>query len=132
MSVDSVVSSARVSDVAAARLSRESCDYTVHYPPNKDIPMILTTPLAGLPALLFASFTVQAASPVWLIEKDDNLLFLSGTIHLLSQADYPLPKGFDSAYQYADILVFESDIGAMKRPAFRAAAGTKTDLSGRR
>ena len=72
--------------------------------------------LAGL--ALSVSLPVLAASPVWLIEKDGNRLFLGGTFHLLGESDYPLPQGFDGAYRHAEVLVFESDIGAMKQPAF--------------
>ena len=68
--------------------------------------------------LIFTSQFVLAASPVWLIEKNGNRLFLGGTFHLLSAKDYPLPVGFEGAYQHSEILVFESDIGAMQQPAF--------------
>lgn len=78
---------------------------------------------------LFSSLSVQAASPVWLIEKDDNLLFLGGTIHLLEADDYPLPKGFEGAYKHSDVLVFESDIGAMSQPAFGQQLAEKLTYS---
>ena len=68
--------------------------------------------------LLFTALPALAASPVWLVEKDGNRLFLGGTFHLLGANDYPLPAGFDGAYQYSEILVFESDVGAMQQPAF--------------
>lgn len=60
--------------------------------------------------------SVYAASPVWKVSKGDAHLFIGGTIHLLSAADYPLPAGFEDAYRQADQLVFETDLQQMKNP----------------
>ena len=65
-------------------------------------------------AFLFSGAThvVKAQSPVWEITKGDHKLYIGGTIHLLSQQDYPLPKAFDLAFENSDSLVFETDITA--------------------
>ena len=39
-----------------------------------------------------------ADSPVWRVTKGDHVLFIGGTVHLLTQADYPLPDAFEQAY----------------------------------
>ena len=70
--------------------------------------------LAGL--ILSFSWPVKAGSPVWRIEHDGAVVFVAGTIHVLADADYPLPTAFDMAYQSADRLVFETDIDAMSSP----------------
>jgi uncharacterized protein len=49
-------------------------------------------------------------SPVWKISKSGNHLFIGGTIHVLTQSDYPLPKIFETAYDNSKILVLETDI----------------------
>ncbi|MFC3153425.1 TraB/GumN family protein [Litoribrevibacter euphylliae] len=62
------------------------------------------------------SWQVSAASPVWKVTKGDNVLYLAGTIHVLSRSDYPLPSAFHFAYQASESLVFETDIGQIQNP----------------
>jgi len=67
----------------------------------------------------FITLTVaQAGSPVWKISNNTHTLYLGGTIHVLGQKDYPLPKAFDTAYEKAKILVFETDIAKTQDPEF--------------
>ncbi|TQV78238.1 TraB/GumN family protein [Exilibacterium tricleocarpae] len=73
--------------------------------------LVVTLAVAALPA--------GAAGPVWQVSKGERHLFVGGTIHLLSQADYPLPAAFDQAYKQAARVVFEVDIEAVKSPAFQ-------------
>jgi len=68
-------------------------------------------------SLLFACSNNYAASPVWKVEHNGFKLYLAGTIHLLRTSDYPLPSGFDKAYKNSSVLVFETDIDALKTPA---------------
>lgn len=68
--------------------------------------------------LLLLSLSTQAAS-VWQVSKGDNILYIGGTIHLLSEQDYPLPAAFDKAYEKADTLVFETDIATMNSPEYQ-------------
>ncbi|RDV24660.1 TraB/GumN family protein [Alteromonas aestuariivivens] len=58
------------------------------------------------------------ASSVWKVTNGEKTLYLGGTLHLLSPSDYPLPQAYTSAYQASDILVFETDIGALSSPEF--------------
>lgn len=60
---------------------------------------------------------VFAESSVWKVSKGQSELFIGGTIHVLSQQDYPLPQEFDQAYHKADMLVLETDFSAMAEPA---------------
>ena len=70
--------------------------------------------------VLFVSVSsVFAASPVWKISKGDARIYVGGTIHVLSKTDYPLPAGFDAAYQQAAQLVFETDMQKMAAPETR-------------
>ncbi|GAB2705392.1 TraB/GumN family protein [Aliiglaciecola aliphaticivorans] len=67
--------------------------------------------------LLQSFYTV--ASPVWKVSKGDDQVVIGGTIHVLSEKDYPLPDKFEKAYEASDTLVFESDISRMNSPEFQ-------------
>jgi hypothetical protein len=69
-------------------------------------------------ALCLAS-AVSADSPVWQIEKNGRLLYLGGTLHLLTPQDYPLPDAFETAYQRSLQVVFETDLERLKKPDFQ-------------
>ncbi|MBL4606571.1 MAG: TraB/GumN family protein [Pseudomonadales bacterium] len=60
-----------------------------------------------------------AGSPVWKVSKGESLLYIGGTIHVLSESDYPLSAEFDKAYAQSQTLVFETDIQAMQSPEFQ-------------
>ncbi|MFT7492319.1 MAG: hypothetical protein ACI80S_001919 [Pseudohongiellaceae bacterium] len=67
--------------------------------------------------LLSISALTDAKSSVWKITSGDNILFLGGTIHLLTKQDFPLPAEFELAYQRADLLVFEVEPDIVNSPA---------------
>jgi len=52
----------------------------------------------------------DSVSSVWKISKNGNSLFLGGTIHILRNEDFPLPKAFDLAFEQSSMLVLETDI----------------------
>jgi len=54
-----------------------------------------------------------SGSSVWKISKGGNTLFLGGSIHILRDEDFPLPKEFDMAFSQSSILVLETDIEKM-------------------
>ncbi len=68
-------------------------------------------------ALIGLTATANAAS-VWKVSNGHSELYLGGTLHLLSQSDYPLPPEYDEAYAAADALVFETDIATVESPEF--------------
>lgn len=72
-------------------------------------------------AFLIFIFALPAYStaPVWKVEKGGHHLFIGGTIHLLTPADYPLPAAFEAAYKQSKRLVFESDMQKIQDPAFQ-------------
>jgi len=72
---------------------------------------------ARIACLIMAAFCSQCAvaeSSVWKAEKEGRYIYLGGTIHVLSQDDYPLPKEYDASYQQADQVYFETDIQGLK------------------
>jgi len=60
-----------------------------------------------------------AQSSVWKVSYNGNTVFVGGTIHLLRNQDFPLPEAFNSAYEEAQILVFETDISKLETPEFQ-------------
>jgi uncharacterized protein YbaP (TraB family) len=85
-----------------------------------------------LPVLagLLACRPPQAAAPattgkaprgcVWVADRagQTGKLFLCGTIHMLRESDYPLPPGYDTAYEQSTKLVLELPPGATTAPEF--------------
>ena len=61
-----------------------------------------------------------ADSSVFKVSKDDEHLYIGGTIHMLAESDFPLPEEFDQAYKNAELIVFETDIAAMGSPETQA------------
>lgn len=70
--------------------------------------------LAGL----LTCINLNAAS-VWKVSNGQQYLYLAGTVHLLSDDDYPLPKEYQQAYKSADTLVFETDMQAISSGRFQ-------------
>lgn len=70
------------------------------------------------------AFTISistVAAPVWKVEKDNNQVFLGGTVHSLSEAEYPLPDTFSNVYERADEVYFEFDMSKLNSPELRSA-----------
>ena len=59
---------------------------------------------------------VCSETSLWRVSDGNAELFIGGTVHLLSRSDYPLPPEFEQAYQKANTLVLETDMGALARP----------------
>ncbi|HSJ01507.1 MAG: TraB/GumN family protein, partial [Verrucomicrobium sp.] len=55
---------------------------------------------------------VKSPSSVWRVDKGNHHIYIAGTIHLLREADYPLPKVFELAYADSAKLVFELPPGS--------------------
>ena len=81
----------------------------------------LVLKLLVLSGLLFLCICTNAVaeSSVWKAQKGSSTVYLGGTIHLLQRSDYPLPAEFDKAYQAADAVMFETDIGLLNDPAIQ-------------
>jgi len=75
-------------------------------------------PILFFSLLSVTLFSSQAAAkaPVWKVSKGDDYLYLGGTIHLLSEKDYPLPAAFETAYKSTDDIVLETDAAALAAP----------------
>ena len=64
-------------------------------------------------AIALFSTAVYAESSVWELDADNGSFYLAGSCHVLRKSDYPLPEEFESAYENADQVIFETDIEAL-------------------
>ncbi len=77
--------------------------------------------------LLFIVTTTAAAdTAVWEVKKGDTIVYLGGTIHVLSISDYPLPAAFDEAYRLSEIIYFEVDPAELASDSFIKQAARKS------
>jgi uncharacterized protein len=70
-----------------------------------------------LAMVLFACTWTSAESSVWKVKKDNAVMYLGGTCHVLRQSDFPLPAEFDKAYKATERLVFETDLSKLQEPS---------------
>lgn len=66
------------------------------------------------------SSSVLAESSVWKVSKGQNYFYLGGTVHVLTENDYPFPNEFSSAYKDSSKIIFETDIAALETPEFES------------
>jgi uncharacterized protein YbaP (TraB family) len=73
---------------------------------------------AVLSALAFtiASLGAQAHSFGWRVSRGDAVVYLVGSVHLLTPDFYPLPEPLETAYTDSNRLVEEVDLGDMLTP----------------
>lgn len=74
---------------------------------------------------------VMAQSPVWEVRGEGSFL-MGGTIHMLRPEDFPLPEAFDRAYDMADAVVLETDLGALVTPEMQRLIAEQGFQSGGR
>lgn len=63
-----------------------------------------------------------AATSVWKVEKNDQHIYMGGTVHVLSESDYPLPDIFNETFALSDEVIFETDIAKAQSPEFQLKA----------
>lgn len=80
-------------------------------------PPVMPTPVVPPPVV--ESGTVSDAPFLWQITVGPVTHYLLGSVHLLPKSVQPLPAALDKAYDHADTLVFESDLGTLDAPAMQ-------------
>jgi len=81
---------------------------------KKVVVSLILTLLIVLPAVS------SAKSPVFKVSKGQDYVYIGGTIHLLSTNDYPLPQGFEDAFNDAQQVFFETDGAELQLPQTQA------------
>lgn len=62
---------------------------------------------------------------MWKVEKGGTTLYLLGSIHALKEDAYPLPSAIETAFDEAEVAVFEIDLDDMTKAAIKMmSAGT--------
>ncbi|MEO1295113.1 MAG: TraB/GumN family protein [Cyanobacteria bacterium J06636_16] len=59
----------------------------------------------------------EDAAFLWAIESPNNTVYLLGSVHVLREADYPLPQPMQTAFEEAENVVFEVDIAELESPS---------------
>lgn len=62
------------------------------------------------------STTAQADVFMWSVQGQNNRVYLLGSMHMLPSSAFPLPAAMGEAYNDSQIVVFETDIGAVNKP----------------
>ena len=57
---------------------------------------------------------------LWRYKSTTATIFVAGSIHVLKEGFYPLPKQYVQAYNYSDVLVLEVNMEAIKPEALQA------------
>jgi uncharacterized protein YbaP (TraB family) len=79
----------------------------------QEIELIMKKLIIIFIAIVLFSTAVYAESSVWKLDVDNGSFYLAGSCHVLRKSDYPLPEEFESAYNDADQVIFETDIEAL-------------------
>ena len=87
---------------------------------NRRLPVSKPLVIMVFATLILVPATVSGESSVWVATSGGNTVYLGGTFHLLRPSDYPVPEEFETAYEQADVVYFETDVAAMSDPAFAA------------
>lgn len=75
--------------------------------------------LLAAAVLVVSAGDCAAQAMVWKAEKGGEVVYLGGTIHLLRESDLPIPAQYETAYDSADLILLETDIGAVNTPEFQ-------------
>jgi uncharacterized protein YbaP (TraB family) len=78
--------------------------------------LFVTTPGTGD---AFGTHLHAQAGPknfLWKVSRREGVIYIAGSVHLLSARFYPLDPAFDTAFSASDLLVEELDLGEMLSP----------------
>ncbi|MDM7860272.1 TraB/GumN family protein [Alteromonas sp. ASW11-36] len=69
-------------------------------------------------AVFFCLSQLSHAASVWKVSNGKDTVYVGGTIHMLSETDYPLPKEYSRAYQASHKVILETDVMSLDNPEF--------------
>jgi uncharacterized protein YbaP (TraB family) len=78
---------------------------------------------------LLAPAHAAARSFLWKVTGKGGVVYLAGSVHMLTPEHYPLNPVFDAAYKDSDLLVEELDLAELLAPAAQMAFLSKGMLS---
>jgi len=62
---------------------------------------------------LFFLTTLFSETSIWKVQKNQKVVYIGGTIHILRTSDYPLPKEYDKVYSLSEKIYFEASISGI-------------------
>lgn len=79
--------------------------------------------------VLCLAYPAYADTLVWKVTRGGEVLYIGGTIHVLSASDYPLPVEYDQAYRQADTVILETDLQRLQTPQMQQLMLSKMTYS---
>jgi uncharacterized protein YbaP (TraB family) len=79
-------------------------------------------------SLLFIN-TASAESSVWKVSKNNDVVYIGGTLHILPKSEFPLPTEFTNAYKMVDTIVLETKFPDQSDSNFQAQMMQKMSYS---
>jgi uncharacterized protein YbaP (TraB family) len=79
--------------------------------------LLLTLCLGDRAGAQSSNAPAAARHSLWKVEAGTNTVYLLGSFHLLKAEDYPLPPVIEAAYSNSAVVVFETDLEEMEKPA---------------
>jgi uncharacterized protein YbaP (TraB family) len=108
-------------DVGCARMERVAIPVATALKTVRRFVFLLSC-LALLMALwVAAEAQAQEKSLLWRVRSDHNTIYILGAVHFLKKDGYPLNKAIETAFEAAQKLVFEIDLGASDPLKMQAA-----------
>jgi uncharacterized protein YbaP (TraB family) len=99
---------------------------------NRIRPLRFTFAFALLLVLPVAAQSPRTATTthhsLWKVQGKRNTVYLMGSIHVLKDENYPLAVALESAYTNSQVVVFETDIGALEDGATQMKILAKAQL----
>ena len=77
--------------------------------------------LVFVAAALVAPAQAAGRSFLWKVSGKGGVIYLAGSVHMLTEAHYPLAPAFDAAYKDSDLLVEELDMAELLAPTAQMA-----------
>lgn len=59
----------------------------------------------------------QEKTSLWKVTSGTGTVYLLGSIHMLTENDFPLPPAMDKAFEEAEVVVFEVDPDSLQTPS---------------
>src|SRR6185436_15937589 len=88
-----------------------------------------SVPSAKFSVLLVVAIAIGLLNPahaaarsfLWKVSGKGGVIYLAGSVHMLTEAHYPLAPAFDNAYKDSDLLVEELDMAELLAPTAQMA-----------
>ncbi len=107
------LASGETSELAASVLARQRCEQAA--PAGDVCEIVRLNDVAITTAAEIRARVPEGPHPLflWRYQRGGTVLYLAGSIHVLKQSLYPLPRQFDDAFELSDVLVLEVNLASL-------------------